>query len=409
MERIKTYNFRLYPTKKQEELLNHHLWLSKELWNFLLQKEKDHYNETSKFIEKTELQKLTKKSGLFSQTAQAVCHRLYNAIMKMVRERKQGKNTGFPRFKNFFRMKSLYYPQAGFKLEEKLEVSPFGEIKIKKHREINGTIKTLTLKRTPSGKWFAMFVVYVQKKIPQQNNGPKTGLDFGLMNFATLSNGFTIPNPKPLIKHEQKLIFFQRRFSKKNKKSRNRNKAKIKLANVHEKIKNMRLDFLHKTSNALISNYSFIAIEKLATREMIIKGHGKGINDAGWSMFAFILCSKAEEAGCKVELVNSMNTTKECSRCKTIVPKSLYIRTHNCPKCGLIMDRDQNAALVILKRQPLPKGSGATCKASGSLGATSGHGGSNALEDGRTKIPSLNKEPGNHRDFADAKCGTFSR
>jgi len=243
MERIKTYKFRLYPTKKQEELLNHHLWLSKVLWNLLLQKEKEHYNETGEFIEKTELQKLTKNSGLFSQTAQAVCHRLYNAIMKMIRERKQGKNTGFPRFKNFFRVKSLYYPQAGFKLEEKLEVSPFGEIKIKKHREINGLIKTLTLKRSPSGKWFAMFVVYEQKKIPKQNNGPKTGLDFGLMNFATLSNGFTIPNPNHLIKHEQKLIFFQRRLSRKKKKSRNRNKARIRLANLHEKMKKLKTTF----------------------------------------------------------------------------------------------------------------------------------------------------------------------
>ena len=108
---IRAYKFRLYPSKKQEKELNRHLWIAKELWNTLLQKEKDYYKKEKKFYTKTQLQKMVKGTCLFSQTAQAVCHKLNAAIWKMVRERKQGKDTGFPRFKNFFRMKSLYYPQ----------------------------------------------------------------------------------------------------------------------------------------------------------------------------------------------------------------------------------------------------------------------------------------------------------
>ena len=124
----------------------------------------------------------------------------------------------------------------------------------------------------------------------------------------------------------------------------------LKIALVHEKIGNTRQDFLHKIANQLLSNYSFIALEKLASQEMAEKGHGKNINDAGWNMFANILDYKAEEAGSRVVFVNPRNTSRECSDCGALVNKELWERRHNCPSCGLSMDRDVNAAINILKR-----------------------------------------------------------
>ena len=133
-------------------------------------------------------------------------------------------------------------------------------------------------------------------------------------------------------------------------KSKNRSKVKLKVARVYEKIKNTRADFLHKLSTELVNTYSFISLEKLASQKMSEQQLGKSINDASWDMFANMISYKAEEAGCEVIFVNPKNTTKECSRCGKLVNKHLWDRIHNCPNCGLVMDRDLNASLNILKR-----------------------------------------------------------
>lgn len=370
---MKAYKFRLYPTKVQEKELGKHLWISKELWNKLLESTKQRYDKEKKFFSKLELQVMVKNSGLYAQTAQGIAHRLHRSVKAKIKAKREGKKWGFPRFKSFDNMKSLYYPQSGFILKHKLKVSPFGEINIKKHREINGKIKTLTLKREPSGKWFAIFCVKVEKQQHRINNGSAVGVDLGLTNLATTSNGTVIRNPHQFEKLEESLSVAQRRLSKKQKRSNNRKKAKFKAARIHEKISNARLDFLHKAANLLLSKYSLIAMEKLASQEMATQGHGKGINDAGWGIFANILCYKAESAGCRVVFVNPKNTSKECSSCGKLVGKTLYERHHDCSFCGLSIDRDVNASINILKR------------------ATAGQAGSNACGDGTT-VPSVNQE-----------------
>ena len=270
-------------------------------------------------------------------------------------------------------MKSLVYPQAGFSLDKKLKVTPFGKINIKKHREIKGKIKTLTLKREPSGKWFVCFCVEQEKKQPRINTGKEIGIDLGLKDFATLSNGIKINNPKHFKKWENKLAFIQRRKDRKKKGSKNRKKANLKIAQLHEKIANCRKDFLHKLSTNFVNTYSLIALEKLQSQKMAEQNFGKSINDAGWGMFANMLCYKAEEAGSKAVFVDPKYTTQECNRCGTLSKKELCDRRHNCPSCGLSMDRDLNAAKVILKR------------------ATAGYAGCNACGVG-TIVPSMNQE-----------------
>ena len=360
---MRVYKFRIYPSKKQGECLNHHLWLAKNLWNELLEHCKQTYEDFGYLPTKSTLQIMVKGYGLYSQTQQEVAHRVYNSVMRVFKLKKKGIKCGFPRFKSFDRMKSIYYPQygTGFWLDKKLKVTPFGEIAIKKHRRIKGQIKTLTLKRESSGRWFAVFCVEKPKEIPKINKGGAVGIDLGLKNFATLSNGMRINNPRHFKKHEDRLAFIQRKFSKKKKGSGKRKKAKIRVAKLHEKITDTRKDFLHKISAELVNDYSIIAVEKLASKEMSEENYGKQINDAGWNMFANMLAYKAEGAGCRVMFVNPENTSKMCSRCGNLEENlTLGHRIYTCPNCGLSTDRDLNSAVNILMR------------------ATPGQGGSNA-------------------------------
>ena len=193
---MRAYRFRLYPNRLQEETLRHHLWLSKELWNRMLDYSKSKYKSEKKFASKKELREMVKGQGLFSQVAQELVDRLVDATWRFIKLKREGKDCGFPRFKSFDRLKSLCYPQMGFKLEQnRLKVSPFGEIKVKLHRQVKGKIKTLTLKREPSGKWFAIFTVE-QEEITKLNNGLAVGIDLGLSKLAVASDGSIIVNPR---------------------------------------------------------------------------------------------------------------------------------------------------------------------------------------------------------------------
>jgi len=346
---MKAYRFRLYPTKAQDAEMRKHLWISKNLWNDMLEHTKEMYAVYGRFPTTKALRQFVKDTGLYSQVGQELVDRLTDALGTKIRRKRLGLKGGFPRFKSFHRMRSLNYPQSGFKLEKKLHVSPFGDISIKQHRAINGGIKTLSLKREPSGKWFAVFTVDCEPETRRHGEG-RVGVDLGLKNFAVLSDGIVIGNPRHLRQHEERLAFLQRRMSRKVKRSRNWYKDKLRVARLHEKVADSRKDFLHKTSSNLISRYSFIALEALAPQEMAEEQLGKSIYDVGWGMFADMLRYKAESAGAEVVFVNPKDTTKECSRCGFLSKKELQDRIHDCPSCGYRTDRDLNAAEVILKR-----------------------------------------------------------
>jgi len=348
---ISAYKFRLYPNKIQETMMYRHLWLSKNLWNELLAFSKIHYQNYGLFPTKRTLQLMSKNYGIYSQTQRSISHRVSDSIMRVFKLRKKGIECGFPRFKSIERMKSLYYPQAtqGFNLETKLKVTPFGEISIKQHRNIKGDIKTLSLKREPTGKWYAIFTAERDAKV-KKNRGKAVGIDLGLKTFAILSNGKIVDNPHHLREQEDKLAFLQRNLSMCKKGSENRKKARYKVALLYEKIANTRKDFLHKLSHSLVSRYSKIAMEQLASQKMSEGVLGKHINDAGWSMFANMIRYKAEEAGSEAVFVDPKYTTQECSKCGTRSKKELCDRRHECSSCGLSMDRDLNAARVILNR-----------------------------------------------------------
>jgi len=348
---MKIYRFRLYPSKAQEKQMHQHIRLAKNLWNDLLEHSKETYRNFEKFPTRNSLQLMVKNTGLFSQTSQEIAHRIENGIWRYVKLRKAGNTkAGFPRFKSMDKMKSLNYPQFGFSLGKKLKVTPFGEIPIVWHREIKGKIKTLTLKREASGKWFACFAVEETPNVKASNGGARIGIDLGLKNLATLSDGSVVENPRFIRKQEEKVAFLSRKLSQKKKGSRNRKKAKMLLAIEHEKLKDTRRDFLHRLSRNLVNAYSFIALEDLASQELAEQNYGKQINDAGWGELANMLRYKAESAGCEVMFVNPKDTTKTCCICGNIMDMPLSVREYDCQLCGNNMDRDLNASYNILKR-----------------------------------------------------------
>ena len=257
-------------------------------------------------------------------------------------------------------MKSFTYPQFGFKLREKLELSGIGSIAIKKHRNIQGKIKTLTIKKTHSGKWYAIFTSEIEGKLPPKKEGMPVGIDLGIEHFAYCSDGESIENPRNLKQLEQRLMARHRQLSKKKKGSKNRRKVRIKVAIAYENLVNKRKDFLHKISRKLVKKYSFIALENLNVLGMARGFLAKHVLDCSWSEFLSMLTYKAEGAGCEVVLVEPAHTTQECSSCGLVLKKSLAERWHDC-SCGAFMHRDLNAAINILNRATSGIGESQAC------------------------------------------------
>ena len=310
-----------------------HLYECKTLWNSLLEYTKGYYEKTQKFPTKGQLFLLTKDAEVYSQVAQNVADRLAKSLYGMIIRKKAGKKAGFPRFKPIERVKSFTYPQFGFKLKDRLELSGIGGLAIRKHREMQGTIKTLTMKKSPSGKWYAVFTTEFEKKIPKRNRKPKVGIDLGIENFAYLSDGSKIENPRNLKLAEERLALAQRRMSNKQKGSSNRAKNRKAVAIAYERLTDKRRDFLHKESRVLVKNHSLIAMEDL-NNEGLARGFlAKEVLDCSWAEFASMISYKAAEAGCEVVLVNPAHTSQMCSHCGLVLKKSLAERWHDCP-CG---------------------------------------------------------------------------
>lgn len=286
---------------------------------------------------------------LHSQTLQNISQRISFAFNNFYRKVKNKEASGFPRFKSKNRYDSITYPQSGFKLSKKLYLSKVGTIDIRLHRKIDGKIKTLTLKKTSTNKWFASFSVEYEIKIKKINSNNIIGIDLGLNHFYADSNSNLADNPRCLRMSEEKLAKVQKLLSRKKKGSKNRIKSRLKVARIYEKITNQRNDFLHKESRKLVHNYSQIAVEKLHIKNMVHNKHlSKSIADASWQRFLQMLAYKVEETGGKIIQVNARGTSQYCI-CGNKVKKTLAVRTHKCSDCGIIIDRDVMSAMVIRK------------------------------------------------------------
>jgi putative transposase len=351
------YKFRMYPNRQQEAMLDITLETSRHLYNLALADRKNAYeNEGISRTYEGQAAMLTveRKNGnfnrIYAHCLQDVLRRLDKAFKAFFRRIKAGEEPGYPRFKGQGWYKSFTYPdsETGYKIEgTKLTLSKIGSIRIFKHREVEGKVKTCTIKKDKLGHWYAILLAE-KDDVPQIEPKTAIGIDVGLKNLVTLSTGEAIKYPKYYVQAEQKLAVAQRALSRKKKGSSNRRKAKAKVARLHQKIQNHRDEFLHQVSRKIVDSADLIVFENLNIRGMLKNHHlAKHIQDHAWGKLIQFTQSKAAKAGKVVELVEAGFTSQKCSQCGIMVPKTLADRVHLCPNCGLEMDRDLNASLNI--------------------------------------------------------------
>lgn len=360
---IRNHKFRIYPNKEQERKLTGWLKTCRVIYNSALADRKNYYERTGNGLIRIAQQETLKANKakypqvkeVHSQVAQEVLFRVERTFNNFFRRVQAGEKPGYPRYKGPEQYKSLTFTQFGDGLgasfqNDKLKLSKLGLVKIDLHRKIYGKVKTCTIKREQSGKWYAIVAVE-EYPVLYSPNWKSIGIDVGIKEFAVLSNGEKIANPKHLQKSERKLKTLQRSLSRKKKSSKNRARARLELAKQNEKVRNQRKDFHHQLSNQLVWKYGKIIVEDLQIINMV-KNHSlaKNISDAGWGEFISMLTYKAESASRVLEKVPPHGTTQECSRCGNIVKKDLSVRIHACPHCGLVLDRDHNAAINILHK-----------------------------------------------------------
>ncbi|MDD5774368.1 MAG: transposase [Candidatus Omnitrophica bacterium] len=356
----KTFKYRIYPNKTQTKSLESSLDACRWLYNNFLEQRKNTWETEKKSLSRFDQSKtipILKQeypflNNAFSQCLQDVSTRIDLAFRAFFRRVKAGEKPGYPRYRGEFRYDSFTYPQAGFKLLENIiQLSKIGGVKIKLHRPIEGTIKTCTIRRTPTGKWFITFVCDVEHTSTERSIEPAIGIDMGLTSFATLSNGEHIENPRFFRQEEKNLVKAQRKLSIQKKGTKERKKARKVVARVYERINWKRENFAHQESRKLVNRFNTIVVEDLSINDMTrnnFRGINKSIGDAAWRQFLNLLSFKAAWAGKKYVGVNPAFTSQNCSACGNRHKLNLSDRIYHCPVCSLSLDRDENAAINIL-------------------------------------------------------------
>ena len=356
----KAYLYKAKINKETEANCNQWLEICRTLYNLVLEQRigiyRQHKKSISLYEQMRQLPELKEAFPEFkivgSQCLQEVLQRVDKAFQGFFQRLKQRKGKpGFPRFKGRNRYDSFTLKQAGWRLEGcYLYIKNVGRFKLFLSRPVEGDIKTVTIKRTSTDKWFAAICCsnVPVKEYPETT--AEVGIDVGIKHFLVDSFGNKKENPK-YFRHSEKLLRRrQRSLSRKKKGSRRRKKARILVAKAHEKVVNQRKDFLHKLANYYIEAFDTIYVENLNIRGMVRNRYlSKSIADSSWNMFFVLLSYKAEEAGRRVVKVPSRNTSQICSGCGKVVPKSLSVRVHQCPFCNTVLDRDLNASINILR------------------------------------------------------------
>lgn len=365
--KMKTFEYRLYPNQEQRTLLMACLHDSRMLYNEMLATVKQHYAEQGTFPTKYDLTAQYKgRGGQFvpATTVQMLADRLSKSLKRFLEATELGlTDVGFPRFKKPNRWHSIQLRQYGISRDVWLDAdnkhmhvpAKLGKLlKIKLHRPIEGTPKTVHLVLRADGHWYALVVCEMEPRTehaPCACEHPDIGIDVGLKSFLTDSEGNTVENPRFYRTSQNTLRHKQRTIARRKKGSQRRRKAAKSTAQTHLKIKRQRRDFHYKVARQYTESYHHIAVEDLQIKNIVKNHHlAKSIMDASWGAFLDILEAKAGNAGHQVIRVNPRFTTQACSNCGDLVQKSLSVRTHICTSCGFVADRDVNAAQNILSK-----------------------------------------------------------
>jgi len=374
----RTFKYRLYPSKAQIVALFRVLLLLRELYNAALQHRRDAWQKQKVSITFGMQSKSLKEvrearediEDLHFHLLQDVVLRLdlaFEAFFDRVKKRaeqiaagvppKKAIKVGYPRFKVAHRYRTFTFKDAGnhngAKLcagDKRLYIAGVGKVKIKLHRPIEGTLKTVGITFDRDGHWYALLSCDHVPTKPLPATGQTTGVDLGITTFAALSHDDPIENERPLVTVEAALKRAQRKVSRRKKGSHRRRKAGVLLGKRHAKVARVRRDFHHKEARKLVRRYDTICVEDLNVQGLCRGWLAKHVHDAGWGQFLGITNAKAEEAARSFVPVNPSGTSQECSGCQATVPKDLSVRVHRCPHCGLVLDRDVNAARNIERR-----------------------------------------------------------
>ena len=378
-----SYKYRLYPNSKQHQALDRVLEIHRQLYNAALQERRAAWQKCRISLYYRDQANQLKELRTFDEEAawlnyssiQQTLRRLDKAFQAFFRRVKAGEEPGYPRFKGKGWFKSVCYVYGdGIRLKAgRLYVQQVGLLRIFQHRAIpdDAKIKMVILKRDKLGNWYVCLQLELPDPEPDDIMDPKVGLDMGLLSFATLSTGEQLDNPRWFRAAEAKLAVLQRHRARCRRGSRQYRELTRQMRRWHQHIANqrrdfpylrrdfpylrrdfpyLRRDFHHKVSTELVRRFGLIAVEALNLSGLCRSHVSKSMGDAGWGYFLAMLSYKAENAGKTVVKVDPYNTSQCCSGCGCLVQKPLSERLHVCPDCGLVLDRDHNAALNILGR-----------------------------------------------------------
>lgn len=382
---ILTYCYRIKPSTEQEATMFYTLELLRRHWNFALGQrldwlkrtrcqinccsivsepigailgKVDYYTQQSALKETKQL--FPDYKNIWSESQQVNLQRLNKAWERWLFPDKLGKRGGRPKFKKAGELRSFVYPRincpkAGAHLNNGvLKLSKVGEMSVIMHRPIPDgfTLKTCTIVHKADG-WYCCISIQdetVPEPMPLDQVKTAIGIDVGLKEFLTTSEGETVPIQQTYRKTQSHLARQQRKLTRKEKGSNRSNRQKNKIARIHQRIGRIRENFHYNTAHKLVKQYDLIAVEDLNIKGLARTRLSKSILDAAWGRFITVLDAVAVKCGVRVVKVSPYGTSQNCSGCGVKVPKTLSVRLHECHKCGLEMDRDENAARNILDR-----------------------------------------------------------
>lgn len=354
---MRSFHFRLYPNSTQRVILERILSDNCETYNAALQERKEAWRFQRKSIklldqmkELTELRQDPAFQWMACEIQREPLRRIDRAFKSFFRRCRTGEKPGFPRFRSLDRYNSFSFGidprERAIVRGRKLKLPNIGDVRIRGGRVINGRAKVCRIRRE-GVRWTASIVCDIGPAPRRCLVSSPIGVDVGLTDLATLSDGTVIENPRWIRQHEIRIAAAQRKLALKRSRSRNRVSARETLRRTIQRTADARRNYLHHVSKKLVIEHDLIAHENLKIGNMVRSSFGKSILDAAWGELIHQLTYKAEKAGRWVVAVNPRGTSQKCSGCGAVVKKKLSERTHSCV-CGLTLDRDHNAGLNIL-------------------------------------------------------------